>query len=106
MRMGRFNNNADDVDQTSGKFRARPLKIELGLVADCKSVLSSAKWLNKYPATIKVYICQLLPRSELEKLKVFRRRCDDLNKSTWLSYKGSKRFIVLSSKLMIRASND
>ena len=98
-RMGRPDTTTGG-DSKSSKPKYRPLKVELGTAADCRYVLSHAKWLNDNPATACVHIGSLLSRAELDKMKNLRQLCSDLNKNAQPDRRGRKRYFILSGKLM------
>ena len=92
-------------DPKSRKPKCRPLKVELGTAADCRYMLSHAKWLNGNSATARVHIGPLLSHAELDKMKNLRQLCSDLNKNAQPDRRGRKRYFILSGKLMTRTDD-
>ena len=83
----------------------RPIKITLQLASDCKFILSNAWSLKRESQFAGISIAQFLTREQLDRIKVLRIRCDELNKNHPIDTKGRKVFVVISGKLMKRGAD-
>jgi hypothetical protein len=90
---------------TAPQVKCRPLKIELRSAADCSYILSRTKLLKKDASTSNIFISQWMSRSELEKVKLLRQKCRELNKDCVPDGSGRLPFMVISGKLMMRNKN-
>ena len=88
------------------KVNRRPLKVQLLTSAvDCRYVVTHSSLLKDIPVFTKVWIDQFLSRDELNKVKILRKQCDDLNKDHLVGLDNRKLFVARSGKLLKKDNN-
>ena len=92
------------IGRVAKLVQGRPLKVVLRLATDCEYVLTHANLLRKNDYYSGVYLSRWLSKDEMNKLKVLRLHCEELNKTCASDVKGRKPYLIISGKLMKRES--
>ena len=87
------------------KPTVRPIKEVLRSANDREFILRRTYLLRRDTYCSGAYISLWLSQNELNKLKLLRHRCQDLNKASPANKKGRKPYAILSDKLMKRGGD-
>ena len=89
--IGRISNNTPAV---------RPIKVVLRSACDREFILSRTNLLRGDTYYSGTYISRWLSQNDLNKVKILRHQCRDLNKASPTDKKGRKPYVVISGQLM------
>lgn len=88
--------------RNNGVYKSRPLKVDLASKYDRDTLLASAYCLRQFRDCRHIRISRWLSKEEMEKIKVIRNQCANLNKESGKTSRGNLPYVVVSGYIMKR----